>query len=187
MCSDSNISWKKIAYVVFVVFIVGCFFVSNYILSLFWGKCEKRDFADFSQKSVVYSGLESIKYSDISESLSLYGWAFAETDVNNSDKYIQVLLASEDVCYLLDTEIWTRAAIASHFISTYKILGNEHGFKVDVSTLTIPTGEYELYAYCCENETAQGMAHLGKKIIKDGRNVVIEDSDVGAPLYPPKR
>lgn len=175
---------KHIVYGVFLVAILVCLFVSNYVFSYFWGSCEKVDFASFSQKSIVYPCLDTIEYGGMSESIFFYGWAFAETNVDNSDKYIQILLVSGEKCYPLLTDVGSRDDVTATFEEVYLIQGNQHGFCAETSTLSIPSGEYELYLYCYENESAQGVAHLGKKMIKDGRNVEFVDSTVTMPSVP---
>lgn len=145
------------------------------------------DFADIQhkyQKDYIYYVIDSKKYEGgMYEKFSISGWAFCETENNNSNRYSTLILRGDERTYELTPYSQSRTDVRVNvrrqlerpdmIISTYV------GFIRQFSFLNIKDGIYDLYLCCWENETNYGISYTFLQIIKEGDNIEIAPWSTG--------
>lgn len=107
------------------------------------------------------------------------GWVFVETEESNSNRAVSLILKNELICYeapLLPEDkddCWTlqhrddvRTAFQECSIPSAYI-----GFYFDLVTYSMRDGTYDIYIYCWENESNQGIVHTDRQFVKEGDNI----------------
>ncbi len=159
---------KKI-YILFVlVFILLLIFANNIILMFIDtdSKYVATDLDKYDSNSKVYTAVGSLEtYEDMQESLYINGWAFCETENDNPDKKITVILSNNKKSYALETSAVERRDVRSAFPDK-KIPSMINGIETKGSTLGVSDGIYDIYLYVWENEDNYGIIKTGKQIIK---------------------
>lgn len=137
---------------------------------------------DFSQyeavgKDPVYFRMDPVSYAaNDFETVSFSGECFAETEDDNSEKTITVLLRGENVCYASERRSsWGVATGGS-------AKGFNHSFARQVSLLPVKDGTYEIWLYDRENDTNYGLVNTKQIIIKDRDGIRQTERAVSAPV-----
>lgn len=112
----------------------------------------------------------SVDILDVQEDEKLYatGWAFCETEQDNSNKAITLILRTGDRTFAVNTRLKARPDVYNAYQNSRKISGDQHGFVTEVDLSTLPDGEYELQLYCEEAENVSGLYSSGKWVKKAG-------------------
>ena len=146
----------------------------NPFFCLIYGTLDVVDFSSYQSTADTRVWLDSRSYyNDLGEHIELNGWAFASTSKPDDEKEIQIVLYSDKVCYKVNTMITEREGVTNAFQSAMDLYGDQHGFVVKFSTLSMKDGTYDLYAYCKENAEAEGIAYLNAQLIKKKEEVEI--------------
>ncbi len=176
---------KKIIFVVFYLALMAAFILwltcSNFIIISIRGasKLETIDFEESLFKDDIYYGIDTIEVmNNLTECIDITGWAYVETEVDNSNKSVSIILEGDDICYQADCKIFPKASMRKMF-SQHRILGKMHGFMSDISTIGMKDGVYDLYIYCKENEENYGISNadygasnVGIQIEKRGSTLI---------------
>lgn len=144
---------------------------------------EEVEFDSNWENDGVYFLCDQIKpKGDILEQVGIRGWAFAETEQSNENRYVSIVLKGTDHCYCVRCEqpeekgtydeIIVREDVQEQY-PDYHIPSANVGFTCDFSTLNVQDGEYELYLYCWENLDNYGVANTGWRLQKNGADITI--------------
>ena len=175
------------------VFVLWLVFSTSWIAGTINGESIREvDFAsirDKYQKDYVYYVVDSKNYEGgMYEKFSINGWAFCETEEDNSDRYNTLILNSNERTYELIPYSQSRSDVGVNVrlqldrpdmkISRYA------GFIRQYSLLSIKDGVYDLYICCWENETNHGMTDTFCQIVKNGDEVEIVSWSTGSLAEP---
>lgn len=160
---------KKIGYVVFIILFSIAFLCSTQIVANLYAKGNKFEADDFSiyhsNSRATYS-IETIEtYEDLKESFCLSGWAFCETERDNPEKTITIILKGRNKTYSFTEEALIRRDVRNAF-SNLKLPSMRLGMEINVSTLEVKDDIYDLYLYVWENEENYGLVRTGIKVEK---------------------
>ncbi|MDF3003982.1 MAG: hypothetical protein K0S22_454 [Oscillospiraceae bacterium] len=148
----------------------------NSVIAFFIGDTQRVHFSNYKSISNCVFSIDGFEYKGgLKEEIDMYGWAFCETTADNSDKAIQLILRSQDRCYLVHTQLEDRSDVAKEYKKSYDIRGNLHGYAADFSSVGVRSGVYDLYLYCRENEENYGLVHTGKQFVKKGTQLTMRD------------
>jgi len=108
------------------------------------------------------------------------GWAFCETEGNNADKQINIVLkdtySDKAYSYSLDRDIpQYRPDVRGHFKGTKKVYGDDHGLEAKIAVFNLPNSIYELYIHVIENKTNYGITSTGQYYEKTNDDFVFYD------------
>lgn len=151
------------------IFILGMFFSTSIILSarnLFIFEIEpiNKHEVKIANTDVTYS----IYYTTISDNIDceveIAGYAYIETEEDNQNKKVDIILQSEEHTYCMPTKLSFRHEWSAE--STKK----KDSFSGKFSSILLPDGIYDVILYCYENDTANGYINIGKRYKKEGRN-----------------
>lgn len=113
---------------------------------------------------------------DLLETFGISGWAFVDTEEDNSDRYASVILKGDDVCYESKFTNYIKRTDARSYASNGKLKSYMVGIANDFSTVNIKDGVYDLYISCRENEmnygitdTGHSMKYFGIQVEKSGK------------------
>lgn len=133
-------------------------------------KLRKSDMQKYESNSKVYSSLPWIKiYDNMLETIAITGIGGCETEFDNEDKKVKVLLSGEDITYEVDTNLLYSKDVNEQ-LNTKNIKGVLNGFSTEFSTLTMKNGRYKVYLYFWENEHNYGLTET---------DIVIEKTNKG--------
>jgi len=122
-------------------------------------KLKEVEFEKSLFKDDIYYAIDTIEIlHNFPECLDISGFAFAETEVDNSNKSVSIFLKGKDICYQAECNLFPKNSIHKRFPHNH-ILGRTVGFMADISTLGMKDGVYDLYVYCKENEENYGIAN----------------------------
>ena len=105
---------------------------------------------------------------DIKELLTCTGWAFAETEENNDDKAVYVILKGHNKSFISRSAIMKSDDIHLRFPEWKQLQGGMNNFSISISTVILPPDSYEIYLYVEENRTNRGLIDIGQSFIKNG-------------------
>ena len=175
---------EQIVFISIITLLVIWLFVSNNVMLLSQETVLKKINDMPEDKSVVYKSVGDYQTrDDLFEYVTIAGWAFCETDKENPDRYVNILLkqADGDSKYEVISRIGTRDDI-QHSFPELHIKGYQLDFFAHFSTINLPNGLYQIYLYCWENEDDHGAVNTGQMIEKKGRNTsIIIDNPVITP------
>lgn len=139
-------------------------FSSNLIIANLSGATVPQKIYDTEQliKDNVYYGIDTIQtINNLTEWMSVSGWAFVETKNEITNKQVSLVLKKENISYQADCNLFPRSGLREILSDSLKtdIQENILGFSVDISTIMMEDGIYDLYIYCKENEENYGMAN----------------------------
>jgi len=97
-------------------------------------------------------------------------YAFCETEEDNSNKEVHVLLRSENNIYMVDSDLHSRADAINNFPNR-DVQGTNHGFSTGFSMLGFPGGVYQIGVYCKENDENYGVIWTKYFFKKDASGV----------------
>lgn len=139
----------------------------------------ERDF--YLQDHIYYVAVSNVDYirydGGMFDKLTVNGWAFCETEEDNTNRKVSFLLKSMDKCYELIPYITIRADVPMNVPvdlnrPDMKINSNV-GYARQFSLLDVKNGTYDLYLCCWENDTNHGIADLLYQLNKQEENVDI--------------
>lgn len=140
------------------------------------GNCTEASFSEYrSQALTVAYYDELIVKEDLAESVRIAGWVFSDGQTLEDNKEVCLLLKSAKQCYKVAVSLSTRGDVLDYYANAqYDIVRTDSGFTAEFATLTIEDGDYDIYAYCYENENAYGLSFLRCRLFKNGRSTELE-------------
>lgn len=121
---------------------------------------------DYEGNSRVFLSVSSVEtFDNWSESLSLSGWAFCETDGNNDEKSYDIILRNDKDTYAVHVAPVARRDVASSYPDR-KVASIMNGIEMQASTIAVRDGIYSIYVYVHENDDNYGLIDTGRRIIK---------------------
>ena len=171
---------KLVAYVSLLILFVVYMFSANSIVLHFNEKdsLSVRDFESFSVKNDIYQAADDFQYlGGMYEVAYFQGWAFCETEQDNSDKTISLVFVSEDGdrCYVAESKAQMRGDVYGAFHETTGIYNGLAGLECQFSTVNMKSGIYKYYIAVWENETDYGIVDTGKMYKKDASGLSLYD------------
>ena len=165
-------STKIVKWSVAILILVLWLFKSNGIIASVFVDNEKRlkevDISQYSSVSRVYPYVSGQSdRGDYIDTYSITGAAFCETEATNYLREVELILKSEKGAYAIKAAPSEDISFYDQFQDIKQIRGNEIGFRVNFSTINLPSGIYELYIYVRETEDIYGIGNSGYKYIKD--------------------
>lgn len=176
-----------VIYLIGMSAIVGWICISNKIISKINNKEAIRE-VDFEterdfylQDHIYYVAISNVDYirydGGMFDKLSVSGWAFCETEEDNSNRKVSFLLKSTDKCYEIIPYIAIRTDVPINVPvdlnrPDMKISSNT-GYVRQFSLVDVMNGTYDLYLCCWENDTNHGMADLLYQLEKKEEDVSI--------------
>lgn len=168
---------KKITVYITVVIIFALYlYFANSIMLLIDDneKLIKDSFENYPEKNMVYQSVDDLQYlGGIYEVAYFQGWAFTETEQDNSDKEIVLLFVSENGrdCYSVSTKAQQRQDVYGVFRDSTKIYNDMNGVECQFSTINMKNGTYHYYVAVIENEMDYGIVDTGLMIEKDAKGM----------------
>lgn len=164
---------KKVIYIaIWIIFILYLISANKIIASIKDNNVtEVSTRIDELKKDTVLHSIEVNFQEGIFGSFDYIGWAFCETNFDNTNKEVWIILANDKKTYMYKNELKRRDDVFDAFKEQYKIKGSYHGISSNVSTVGVKTGIYKLYIYCKENEDNYGLVDTGIMIRKDNRGI----------------
>lgn len=127
--------------------------------------------SDFSLKKINFSDIPEntepvvvtptfVYNGGILETVYVTGWAFCETEHDNSEKQINLVFKNidSDTAFISHNSAQLRLDVYGAFAATKKIYNGMNGYYSEFSTFIMPNGVYELYINVVENEYNYGIA-----------------------------
>ncbi len=157
---------KKKVYVIALFLFAFYLLFANQII-LFFNKdvkTRKVNLTDYNSNSeVIYSIDTGEEIGGLLEKCYIQGWAFCETEQDNSEKEISLLFksVSGEKCYVIDNKAQSRNDVYGVFREQKKIYSALNGLECQFSTINFKEGEYELFLYVWENESNYGLIKTG--------------------------
>lgn len=147
--------------------IVGLFVEGNVMLM-------KADINNYKKDRIFFS-IDSIRFrDDLLGKIDILGWAFGETEKDNSEKEIWLIFKEDGRDYLYKYKanfIYYRPDVYNAYRENTRVRGVYHGLKCSLSTVSMKNGIYNLYVYCKENNENYGVIDTGIKIKKDAGKI----------------
>ncbi|MBD5402331.1 hypothetical protein HDR58_05975 [bacterium] len=156
-----------IVYLIFANQIVLCFDKDTTV--------KKAKMSDFKSNSeVIFSISVGENVGGMLEKCYMNGWAFCETEQDNTNKEINLLFKDKlsDVCYVVENGAQMRPDVYGVFRNEKKIYNGLNGLECQFSTISFKEGEYELFLYVKENESNYGVVTTGRIYKKTGDEFV---------------
>lgn len=170
------LSKKRAKFIVSCVCLLIIFINMNRIISCFFEnnvKIHKVNFEDYVSCGQAYAYLNEYEYDkeNLQEILRCSGWAFAETTENNDNKEIYLIFKGNKASYITEKCSLLNSSVQTTTKEWKSILGDHHNFNIAVSTLSLPSDTYEIYAYVEENDKSKGIVDTGRSFKKEGVNL----------------
>lgn len=138
---------------------------------------EKCSFVDFQDKDDVVFFIDDItETGNMLETVCIRGWSFTETDTDNTNREIKLVLKNEKKCYvvtIMADSLTARLDVIAAFPDQKFGINNAIGFIYEFSTLQMKNGIYNIYIYVWENEENYGIVDTGIQVKKDGASFKI--------------
>lgn len=154
-----------------VLFIAFCFSLNPIFARAFGSISEAEQCFPEKDEVFFYVDDRGVK-SGLSESVYLAGWALCETEQPNDSKEIWVVFFSEKKSYAIQAELTDRPDVTNYYADDKNVQGSMHGFKTEFSTLSMPSGTYDICLYCRENDENYGLQPTTLRLRKNGRETV---------------
>lgn len=162
-------TWKKIYMLTLFVLSLLLFNLNN-ITTLFYPyPVKKIDFNSLQSNSPVHATIHLTYGNDFHHTFVNSGWdyAFCETEHDNSERRVEVIFKSEDAAYAYPCDL---TVIDEEKAETLEYSGSPSssaiGFFVEMSTIHMKNGIYEVYIYVYENEFNYGLVFTDLKYKK---------------------
>lgn len=157
---------KKTVYVIALFLFAFYLIFANQIILFFHKDMRTREvnLEDYNSNCEVnYSIDTGEEIGGLLEKCYIQGWAFCETEQDNSEKEISLLFKSVDgnKCYAIDNKAQSRDDVYGVFREQKKIYSALNGLECQFSTINFKEGEYELFLYVWENESSYGLIETG--------------------------
>lgn len=166
------LSKNRVYYIiVWGLFILILLFSNNLITSIKGNNFTKTTDIFNSSKEVFFSVDEIHFDKDIFGSLIINGWAFCETELDNTNKEIWAVLSNDKNTYKTMIELIERRDVYQVYKGKYKIKNKNHGYFGTFSTIGVKNGIYELGLYCKENDEDYGFTDTGIMIKKRNSSI----------------
>lgn len=124
-------------------------------------------------RDTVHIGADRVIIED-ERALSIAGWAFCQTEGDNTGKYTELYITSPNNTYVCTMSNSPRPDVYKIYKDSLKIIGEQHGFNGVYDVTNLPDGEYELHVAVYETDTEQGIVKLGQKLIIENGAARIE-------------
>lgn len=163
---------KIVKWSVAILILVLWLFKSNGIIASIFVDNEKRlnevDIFQYSSVSRVYPYVSGQSdRGDYFDTYSITGAAFCESEASDYLREVELILKSEKGAYAIKAAPSDDTRFYEQFQDIKQIRGKGIGFRVNFSTINLPSGIYELYIYVRETEDIYGISNSGYKFIKD--------------------
>ena len=170
---DTAIINNKVKYWIIYIVIISIFVLvllqMNAIIALFLGNRVVTPMYDYndictydSNTEVLFVVNEFNLIEGITERVTLSGWAVCQIDNSiTSNRYIEIILISEDLCYRVPTEKIRSTAAVNKVSKKLDLQTELLGYTVEFTTLTMKSGEYEIYIYVREGNDQYGLVRTG--------------------------
>lgn len=138
-------------------------------------KVEKILFSELSSNTEVIANVGDCEYlGGLLEKNYFKGWAFGETEYDNSDKKISLIFKKQDSdeCYMVTTLPQTRPDVYGVYRDKKNIYNDKNGLECQFSTIKIEDGIYDLYVYVYENEHSYGLYNTNTKYQKGKKGLI---------------
>lgn len=102
------------------------------------------------------------------------GWTFVETEEDNSDREISLILENSERCY--DIPLAFEKLSRDFVLAAYpelKFFSADVGFYGEFPAYTIQDGAYDFRVYCRENKSSYGLADTNKQLVKNGTEIYL--------------
>ena len=158
-----------------ILFLLYLFKANNMMLYYFDDSAynlEEIYFLSIDNNSEVYSNVDMNEYmGGLFEKVYFQGWAYCETDKDNSQKKINLVFKSlkSDLAYITGGNAQFRNDVYGAFKDTKNIYNELNGVEIQFSTLPMKKGEYQLYINVIENNINYGIGDTGLVFIKDSK------------------
>ena len=165
---------KRKIYIVVCVIFLTLLVLSDTIIANIVGNNFVRisnDIEKYQKDDVCYSFRDVKSRGDVFHSADFVGWAFCETESDNSNKEISIILLNDKRTYVYKVSPTKRVDVVRAYRKDRKIKGKHHGISTTVSTVGVKNGIYKVYIFCKENEKNYGLVYTGKMIKKDSRGI----------------
>ncbi len=169
---------KKTVYIAFMsIFCLYLFFSTRIIVRLDDNGNDiirEIDFDSIQHNSQAYVCLDSFQnIGGLLESVFIQGWGYCETEKDNSNKRIVLILKHVDskLCYAVETKAQFRPDVYGAFIKKKKIYNDMNGVESQFSTAKMKSGKYHFYVQVIENEFNSGLMDMNMEYIKDGNGL----------------
>jgi hypothetical protein len=130
------------------------------------------DFLSYDSNSEVIFSLSNVTINrDLKETLSINGIAFCETDKDNSNKRIELILKSDNKAYAAKMPVQYRKDIYLKFSESSQLGGDYLYIACNLPTIGLDEGVYELYVYVWENDQNYGIKKTGLRFLKDRNGI----------------
>ena len=183
ICAARKLIFKPILYFAAMAAIVVFLLFMNNIIAFIIGDIRSVEFNDYKTTTTVYTGFETSNvYGSLDEAVVVRGWVFADAP-SSQNRQVRILLKSDCNTYeVIGTSYYRYDDIAQAFQDILTVPGENNGFTVEFSTIGVKNGEYDMYIHLQEDIGYEGVAPLGQKFIKRGKDVIIEK---GYVVYTP--
>ncbi len=153
-----------LVYLLLMLVLLLWLFFSNLIIANLSGATVPRKIYNVEKllKDNVYYGIDTIQVmNNLTEWMGVRGWAFVETREEVTNKQISLVLKNENISYQADCNLFPRSGLREILLNSLEtdIQENVLGFSIDLSTIMMKDGIYDLYIYCKENGKNYGMAN----------------------------
>ena len=157
---------KKKIYVIALILFAFYLLFANQIILFFHKDVRTKEvkFLDYHSNSEVTFSIDTgEEIGGLLEKYYIQGWAFCETEQDNSEKDISLLFKSisGNKCYVIDNKAQSRDDVYGVFREQKKIYSALNGLECQFSTINFKDGEYELFLYVWENESNYGFIETG--------------------------
>lgn len=146
------------------ILIINFFWILILILStpaiLYFSKYQHKKYhGEFKIDSNGRAGVNSFyQLNNLTHDVELYGWAFAESELDNSAKYVKILFVSDELAYEVDTELYDEAWTVSYY-KDLKVPKAKNGYYTKFSPIGMKDGDYTLFMQVVENDIDSGIFH----------------------------
>lgn len=123
------------------------------------------NFSDYREKDKVYYSVDSVTvYKNVFEKVAFDGWGFCDSDLSNQEnRKMEFLLKSDNNCYSLECLLTPRNDVLNAFTDVNVPKSNSG--RIEIYTLPLKSGEYELWMYIEESDDVYGLVNTGKKYV----------------------
>ena len=170
--------------IILCILIVYLLFANKLVLNGRLGVTKVNNWRDILLKDDVYTGVDHFRaMGDLMQTISFDGWAFVNTEEDNSNKEIGLIFVNGDSCYMVKTDsLIKRDDVWRYFNQNgCHVKDENNGFGISFSVIDIPSGRYHVAIYCKENDNNYGvgtkMAHTYYDLIKSGDTIDIVEVD----------
>lgn len=152
------------------LFWIVIFFTLTPIILFLTGNLISKSNIDITQKQDdVYFGIDEFSISDdLFSTVTVSGWAFAETNFTSSTKTAKLLFISDTDKYEVGLMLNGRRDL-SHALKDISVPKDNQGFRGDFSPLGMKNGRYHVLLYVSENSKNWGIVNTGRIFTKENR------------------